>query len=72
MASLTDLSRTDQSGRAYAGSQKQIQTYVNDRTQVLNSAITQSLCRYDLHDNDIHWVSPLAVDMFLEYRDSKL
>jgi hypothetical protein len=71
MASLTDVSRTDQLGRAYAGSQKQIQTYVNGRTQVLNSAIARALSRYDLHDNDIHWVSPLATDKYLEYRDSE-
>jgi hypothetical protein len=71
MPSLTNVSRTDSTGRAYAGSQKQIQTYVNQRTQVLNSAVAQSLSRYDLDEKDIHWVSPLAADRYSEYRDSE-
>ena len=71
MPSLTDVSRTDSRGRAYAGSQKQIQTYVNERSHVLNTAIEQSLSRYDLHDNDIQWASPLAEDKYTEYRDSE-
>jgi len=71
MPCLTDLSRTDSMGRAHAGSQRQIQTYVNERTHALNSAIAQSLSRYDLDEKDIHWVSPLAADTYSEYRDSE-
>jgi hypothetical protein len=71
MPSLTDVSRTDSTGRAYAGSQKQIQTHVNERTDVLNSSIAQSMSRYNLDEMDIHWVSPLAADKYLEYRDSE-
>jgi hypothetical protein len=55
-----DFSRTDSTGRAHAGRQRQIQTYVNERTHALNSAVAQSLSRYDLDEKDIHWVSPLA------------
>jgi hypothetical protein len=58
-------------GRAYAGSQRQIQTYVNERTQALNSAVAQSLSQYGLDEKDIHWVSPLEVDTYSEYQDSE-
>jgi hypothetical protein len=43
-----DFSRLDSTGRAYAGSQLQIQAYVNERTYILDSAVAQSLSRYDL------------------------
>ena len=66
-----DFSRIDSTGRAKAGSQRQIQTYVNERTHALNSAVAQSLSRYDLDEKDIHWVSPLAADTYSEYRDSE-
>lgn len=66
-----DLSRTDLTGRAYAGSQRQIQTSVNERTELLTAAIAQSLSSYDLKRGDIHWVSPLASDSYTEYRDSE-
>jgi hypothetical protein len=65
-----DSSRVDSSGRAHAGSQRQIQTYVSERTEVLNSAVARSLSRYNLDEKDIHWVSPLAADTYSEYRDS--
>lgn len=66
-----DSSRVDSAGRAYAGRQRQIQTYVNERTQALNAAIAQSLSRHTLGGNEIHWVSPLAEDSYSEYRDSE-
>ena len=66
-----DCSRTDSTGRAYAGSQRQIQTYVNERTRALNAAVAQSLSRYNLNENEIQWVSPLSVDNYSEYRDSE-
>lgn len=66
-----DSSRTDSTGRAKRGSQRQIQTYVNEKTHALNSAVAQSLSRYDLDEKDIHWVSPLAADTYSEYQDSE-
>ncbi len=66
-----DLSRTDSTGRAHAGSQRQIQTYVNERTNTLNSAVAQSLSQYSLDAQCIAWVSPLAVDTYSEYQDSE-
>lgn len=66
-----DSSRTDSTGRAYAGSQRQIQTYVNERTQTLNAVVAQSLSQYNLNEKEIQWVSPLAADNYSEYRDSE-
>ncbi len=66
-----DLSRTDSTGWAHAGSQRQIQTYVNERTNALNSAVTQSLSQYGLDESDIQWASPLEADTYSEYRDSE-
>lgn len=66
-----DFSRIDSKGRAHAGSQRQIQIYVNERTHTLNSAVAQSLSQYSLNENDIHWVSPLEADSYSEYRDSE-
>ncbi len=40
-----DFSRTDSMGRAHAGRQRQIQTYVNERTHALNSAVEIDLQR---------------------------
>jgi len=66
-----NFSRVGSTGRAHAGSQKQIQIYVNEKTRTLNSAIAQSLSRYELDDKDIRWVSPLAADTYSEYQDSE-
>src|SRR5712664_1394899 len=66
-----DSSRADSAGRAHAGSQRQIQTYVNEKTKVLNSAIAQSLSQYNHNERAIHWVSPLKEDTYSEYRDSE-
>lgn len=66
-----NFSRVGSTGRAHAGSQKQIQIYVNEKTHTLNSALAQSLSRYELDDKDIRWVSPLATDTYSEYQDSE-
>ena len=66
-----DSSRTDSTGRAHAGSQKQIQIYVNERATMLNSAVAQSLSRYGFDEKVIRWVSPLAAEMYSEYQDSE-
>jgi hypothetical protein len=71
MPHVANSPRTDSTGRARAGSQKQIQTYVNEKAHLLNSAIAQSLLQYGLNENDIDWVSPLAADGYSEYQDSE-
>jgi hypothetical protein len=61
--------RVDEFGRAYAGSQRQIQTYVNLRPLELANEILVQLSPAPPPDSRIHWVSPLASDKFAEYRD---
>jgi hypothetical protein len=62
--------RVDESGRAFAGSQRQIQTYVNELPEVLNSAVTQSFGANFPENCDVRWVSPLAAEGYMEYRDA--
>jgi hypothetical protein len=61
--------RVDASGRAYAGSQFQIQEYVNWHREELNDAICKEIP--DLREDGaaIEWVSPLEDERFREYRD---
>jgi len=66
-----DPSRTDITGRAYAGSQRQIQTYVNERPQELCHAVAEALQPRKLDESAIRWVSPLAADNHSEYRDEE-
>ena len=64
-----DRSRVDASGRAYAGSQRQIQRYVNDFPEVLEKAIVESLGASFPASARIRWVSPLKHEGYTEYRD---
>ena len=59
--------RTDEAGRAYKGSQLQIQIYVNRRCDELNAQVTQTFP--ELASAHFHWVSPLEEQRYLEYRD---
>ncbi|MGB7591149.1 MAG: hypothetical protein WBO19_07915 [Terriglobia bacterium] len=61
--------RVDGFGRAYAGSQRQIQTYVNLRPLELANKILVQLSPPPPPDSRIRWVSPLASENFAEYRD---
>jgi hypothetical protein len=63
-----DPSRVDGSGRAYAGSQRQIQTYVNERVEELSNLTGE--CLGFSHTDSIKWVSPLQADGYTEYRDA--
>jgi hypothetical protein len=71
MPSPKNFSRIDSTGRAHAGSQRQIQMYVNERTHALNSAVAQSLSQYKLDEKNIRWASPLKADTYSEYQDSE-
>jgi len=64
-----DASRTDITGRAYAGSQRQIQIHVNERTSELSHAVAMALRPWKVKETDIRWVSPLAAESYCEYRD---
>jgi hypothetical protein len=56
--------RVDASGAAYAGSQRQVQLYVNERTPDLDSALRHAFV--ELADATIEWRSPLAEDSYAE------
>ena len=60
--------RVNQEGHAYAGSQRQVQAYVNRRRAELNKAIMKELSSYRI--TDIQWVSPLDAEKFTEYKDT--
>jgi len=61
--------RTDAFGRAYAGSQRQIQTYVNRRRAELDAAILRGLPQLAAEGAQLEWVSPLEEERFKEYQD---
>ncbi len=71
MPIVKDSPRVDSTRRAQAGSQKQIQMYVNENPQALTSAIAQALLWHGLGEKDIHWVSPRVEESYLEYRDTE-
>jgi hypothetical protein len=54
--------RVDEFGRAYAGSQLQIQTYVNRLQQQLDAAILEALPELAAGGASLQWVSPLERD----------
>lgn len=57
--------RCDSTGRAFAGSQRQIQYYVNEQPAILQQAISDALEVL----LSIRWVSPLRSERYREYRD---
>jgi hypothetical protein len=61
--------RVDDFGRAYAGSQRQLQTYVNLRPVEFSSKVLEVLSPPPTSNSKLRWVSPLAAERFLEYRD---
>lgn len=65
---MADDTRVDERGRAYKGSQLQMQIYVNRRRDELNQAVCESLPA--LADAEVSWVAPLEADGFVEPRDS--
>ena len=61
--------RTDALGRAYAGSQLQIQIYVNRRRHELSKRILEASPALAQVSAQIIWVSPLEEEKFVEYKD---
>lgn len=57
--------RCDASGRAYAGSQRLIQFYVNEEPARLDQAIEHAFGR----QFGLRWVSPLKNQHYREYKD---
>jgi TIR domain len=62
------VSRIDERGRAFKGSQLQMQIYVNVRTRELDDAVRQALPSIPA-EAAIDWASPLASEGFAEYKD---
>ncbi len=59
------------SHRASRGSQRQVQDYVEQRPDLLSAAILDHLPpAYKARGASLRWVSPLAADGYLEYRDA--
>jgi hypothetical protein len=59
--------RCDTYGRAYAGSQRQIQTYVNETPELLQRGVSEAF----VTPMSLEWVSPLRVDGYREYQDGR-
>ncbi len=61
--------RVDEFGRAYAGSQLQIQIYANRRSEELSRGVLRALPSLASLRACLSWVSPLEAGKFAEYRD---
>jgi hypothetical protein len=60
------------SGRARRGSQRQLQDYVNEHEAILTNALMEALPpRLQALGAAIEWVSPLAQNDYIEYRDAE-
>jgi len=66
----TKNSRVDDDGRAYAGSQLQIQIFVNRRSAELTREVFEKFPDLALLHPRLNWVSPLEKDRFSEYQDT--
>jgi hypothetical protein len=67
---LTERSgRVDALGRAYAGSQLQLQIYVNRRSGELSRRVVEALPSLASLSPRLHWVSPLESQKFSELQD---
>lgn len=66
------MKRTDEYGRAFAGSKLQMQIYVNRRPHELSLAVETAIWKEPLSNGATLWVSPLESERFVEYRDGKL
>ena len=64
-------SRVNNHGRAYAGSQLQIQIYVNRRQAELSQKIVEALPSLASLNPRLRWVSPLEAERFIEYKDKE-
>jgi putative restriction endonuclease len=63
--------RTDFTGCAFAGSQLQVQIYVNRRQDELSRALCTNIDDLSGRERDIKWVAPLERDGFREYWDQE-
>jgi hypothetical protein len=67
----TKRKRTDENGRAYAGSQRHIQAHVAGDAVALNAAVATELANTGARVESIRWLAPLPPKRFAELRDGK-
>jgi len=67
---MTSQSRTDELGRAFAGSQLQVQIYVARRQAELSTSILDALSRSGAAFQIVQWVAPLERSGFAEPIDA--
>ena len=63
--------RTEASGLAYKGSQRQIQRYVQEQPTKLNEAIINNIPSLAKLKPELSWVSPLITEKYAEYSDQE-
>jgi len=66
----TKTTKADDVGRAYAGSQLQIQIYRNRHSEELSQKVLQGLPDLAPLHPRLNWVSPLENDRFAGYQDT--
>ncbi len=67
----SNKSRVDELGRAFAGSQLQVQIYVNCRQKELSRALLNALPSLASLSPRVRWVSPREKKGFVEYKDAE-
>lgn len=67
----TNDKRVDENGRAKAGSQRQIQTWVNEYADELTKRLLDTLPSLKEQTPLIRWVSPLQQERYSEYYDEE-
>ncbi len=65
----TRNARTDEHGRAFKGSQRQIQIYVNRYADELSQSMIDALPTLKALNPRLRWASPLEHECFVEYYD---
>jgi len=66
---MVKANRVDDLGRAYAGSQLQIQIYLSRREPELTASVVTALHNAGVYLENIQWLSPLEKEKFVELRD---
>ncbi len=66
MGSTDSAKRTDHGGRAFAGSQLQVQIYVSRKPDVLSEAVSRALAASGKSAPSVRWTAPLEAELFKE------
>jgi hypothetical protein len=66
MSCSDSAKRTDERGRAFAGSQLQVQIYVSRKADILSKAVIRSLAAVGKNAPSVRWTAPLEAELFKE------